>query len=107
MHIDIRATDFELTDALRDRLERRVRFALTRFADRLDGVTVRIKQRVTRVEGDARYTCQVAMAPVHMEILEEHDRLETALDRAIDRAARLAAPLVMRDPFPPRGERID
>jgi len=105
MHIHIRAKDFELTDALRDQVERRVRLALTRFADRLDGVTVRIEQRVARVEGDARYSCEVAMAPVRLEVLEEHDRIETAIDRAIDRAARLAAPLVIRNPLPPKSGR--
>lgn len=105
MHIDIRAKDFELTDALRDQVERRVRLALTRFADRLDGVTVRIEQRLARVDGDARYICEIAMAPVRLQIHEEHDRIETAVDRAIDRAARLAAPLVMRHSLRPTGGR--
>jgi ribosomal subunit interface protein len=97
MIIDIRANDFELTDALRDRLERRVRLALSRFADRLEGVTVRLEQRGDRADRDARYLCEVVMAPVHLQIREEHDRIETAIDRALDRAARFA-PLSLRHP---------
>lgn len=104
MRTEIRAKDFELTDALRDQVERRVRLALTRFADRLDGVTVRIEQRVVRVEGAARYTCEIAMAPVGVQICEEHDRIDTAIDRAIDRSARAAARLSRRHvPTPWRG----
>ena len=102
MRIDIRAKDFHLTDALRDQVERRVRLAVTRFADRLDGVTVRIEQRLARVNGEARYVCEVAMAPVRLQIHEEHDRIETAIDRALDRAARAAAPLSIR--WPPASE---
>jgi ribosome-associated translation inhibitor RaiA len=97
MIVDIRAYEFELTDALRDRVERRVRLALSRFADRLEGVTVRLEQRGDRVDGDARYICEVAMAPVRLQIHEEHDRIQTAIDRAIDRAARFA-PLSLRYP---------
>jgi ribosomal subunit interface protein len=100
MIIDIRANDFELTDALRDSVERRVRLALSRFADRLEGVTVRLEQRGDRADGDARYICEVAMAPVRLQIREEHDRIETAIDRAIDRSARLA-PLSLRHPSQP------
>jgi ribosome-associated translation inhibitor RaiA len=100
MTIDIRANDFELTDALRDRVERRVRLALSRFADRLEGVTVRLEQRGDRLDGDACYICEVVMAPVRLQIREEHDRIETAIDRALDRAARFA-PLSLRHPPAP------
>lgn len=102
MHIDIRTKDCELTDALREGVERRVRTALARVADRLDGVTVRIEARGPAGEGDARYACRIAMAPVRLQIEEEHDRLETAVDRAVDRASRLATPLSIRNPPPPR-----
>ena len=103
MHIDIRAKDFELTDALRGYVERRVRIALARVVDRLDGVTVRIEARGPAAEGDARYACRIGMTPVRLQIEEEHDRLETAIDRAVDRASRLATPLSIRNPPPPRG----
>jgi ribosomal subunit interface protein len=100
MTIDIRGNDFELTDALRESVERRVRLALSRFADRLEGVTVRLEQRGDRVDGEASYVCEVAMAPVRLQIREEHPRIETAIDRAIDRAARFA-PLSLRHPPQP------
>lgn len=100
MRIDIRAKDFELTDALRDQVERRVRLALIRFSARLNSVTVRIEQRVTPVVGQAHYICRIAMSSVRLQIEEEHDRLDTAIDRAIDRAARLATPLSIRNPPP-------
>lgn len=104
MRTVIRAKDFELTDAWRNQVERRVRLGLTRFADRLDIVTVRIEQRVVPVGGGARYTCKIAMAPVGVQICEEHDRIETAIDRAIDRSARVAARLSRRHvPTPERG----
>ena len=98
MHIDIRPKGFELTDALQQDVERRVRLALGRVADRLDGVTVRIEARDSAAEGEARYTCRIAMTPARLQIEEEHDRLATAIDRAIDRAARLATPLPIRNP---------
>lgn len=97
MHIDIRAKDFELSDALREGVERRVRVALSRVADRLDGVTVRIEARDAAAEGEARYACRIAMTPVRLQIEEEHDRLDTAIDRAIDRASRLATPVSIRN----------
>lgn len=100
MTIDIRANDFEPTDAMRDRVERRVRLALSRFADRLEGVMVRLARQGDRIDGDARYICEVAMAPVRLQIREEHDQIETAIDRAIDRAARVA-PLSLRHPPAP------
>ena len=103
MHIDIRAKDFELTDALREAVERRrVQIALARVADRLDGVTVRIEARDLAAEGNARYACRIAMAPARPQIEEEHDRLDTAIDRAVDRVSRLATPLSIRNPPPPR-----
>ena len=104
MRTVIRARDFELTDAWRDQVERRVRLAVTRFADRVDGVTVRIEQRVVRAEGVARYTSEIAMAPVGVLIREEHDRIDRAIDRAIDRSARVAARLSRRHaPTPGHG----
>lgn len=102
MRIVIRAKGFELTDALRDQVERRVRLALARSADCLDGVTVRITQRVVPAEGDARYICEVAITPVRLQVEEKHDRLDTAIDRAIDRAVRLVVPSPIRNP-PPKG----
>ena len=93
-----------MTGALRDQTEQRVRLALSRFAERLDGVTVRIERRVPRVEGEARYSCEVAIAPARLQVEEKHDRLDTAIDRAIDRAVRLVAPPSIRIPPPKRGK---
>jgi ribosome-associated translation inhibitor RaiA len=106
MRIDIRAKDFALVDALGDRVEQRIRFALTRCTDRLDGVTVRIEQSVLRGEGDARYICEVVMASVRVQVHEEHDRVETAIDRALDRAVRLATPRSCRHPPASKGGRL-
>jgi ribosome-associated translation inhibitor RaiA len=98
MHISIRAKDLDLTEEFRQGVERRVRLALARVADRLAGVMVRIEARDSLAEGDARYLCRIAMTPARLEIEEEHDRLDTAIDRAVDRASRLATPLSMRSP---------
>lgn len=40
MRIETRTTTFELTDAIREHVERRTRFALGRFADRVRAVRV-------------------------------------------------------------------
>ena len=82
-----------------------MRLALARLTDRLAGVTVRIDARNARARGDARYVCRIAMTPAPLEIREEHDRLDTAIDRAVDRAARLATSLGRRSPLPPAGRR--
>ena len=83
-------------------MERRVRIALARVADRLDSVTVRIEARDSAAEDDVRYACRIGMTPVRLQIEEEHGRLDTAIDRAVDRASRLATPLSIRNPPPPR-----
>lgn len=101
MQISIRAKDLDLTEGFRQGVERRVRLALARLAVRLAGGTVRIEARESLAEGDARYLCRIAMTPARLEIAEEHDRLDTAIDRGVDRAARLATPLGMRSPPPP------
>lgn len=43
MHLEIRAGNVELADAMRLHLERRLRFTLGRFDDRIRKVTVRLK----------------------------------------------------------------
>lgn len=90
MLIQIRAKDLDLTDDLRDRIERQVRLSLTRFTDRLEGVTVRIERRAALDRREAEYLCSVALIPLRLEIREEHDRMDLAIDRAVDRAGRLA-----------------
>jgi ribosome-associated translation inhibitor RaiA len=92
MHISIRAKDLDLTEESRQGVERRVRLVLGRVADRMAGVTVRIEARDLLAEGDARYVCRIAMTPARLEIEEQHDRLDTA----IDRASRIATPLGFR-----------
>lgn len=99
MLIQIRAKDFELTADLRDQIERQVRMSLTRFSDRLEGVSVRIERRATPDPRDAQYVCSVALIPARMQITEEHDRMETAIDRAVDRAGRLAGFRLSRTPL--------
>lgn len=72
MQIDIRATDFLLTDGLRNYTERRVRAALSGRDDHIQQVIVRLSD-IKRPSGSADKHChiQVALACVTDVIIED------------------------------------
>jgi ribosomal subunit interface protein len=85
MRVRIQAREFTLTDALREHVERRIRFALTRFGPRLLQVSVRLEDvNGPRGGEDKRCTVQVSVTRQPQVVVEE-----TAADmyEAIDRAA--------------------
>lgn len=61
MLVEMRGVNYELTDELKDHIERRLRFALGRFADRMGRLTIRISD-VNGPRGGIDKHCRIAMA---------------------------------------------
>lgn len=93
MKIDIRSRSLKLTDTLKDYVDRRIRFALGRFSQRLESVRIML-QDLNGPKGGVDKHCKVhiAVLPSFNIIIEEKDaELETAVNRALDRAGRTVA----------------
>jgi len=90
MQLDIRGRNLRLTPALLDHVDRRIRFALGRFAARLSRVAIRVAD-VNGPRGGIDKRCWI-----HLELggrraltIEEVDAdLYVAIDRASERAGR-------------------
>jgi len=90
MQIDIRARGFELTNALRDHAERRLRFALSRAEASLGRVTLRLSD-INGPRGGADKHCHLRVALKRLTAVVVEDTqidLYVAIDRAADRAGR-------------------
>jgi len=90
MQVDIRARKIEVDEALRAHVDRRLRFALGRFGERIAKVTVRFAD-ANGAPGGVDKQCQidVALRPSGNVLVEDIDAdLRAVLDRAADRAAR-------------------
>jgi ribosomal subunit interface protein len=92
MKIEIPHCNVDVTDALRDRVERRVGLALARFADRIGRVIVRFSQ----VDGNAsgghkRCQIEVRLRPRRVDVEDTDVDLFAAVNHATDRAARSIA----------------
>ena len=61
MQLEMRGVNYELNDELRDHIERRLRFALRRFATRIDRLTVRLSD-VNGPRGGIDKRCRIAVA---------------------------------------------
>lgn len=85
MDLEIRGLNYEVSVELKEHLERRLQFALNRFADRIAGVTVRISD-VNGPRGgiDKRCAIVVALLP------QGAARIESAGDEPFALAARAA-----------------
>lgn len=93
MNIDIRSPSFRLTRALSDHIQRRIHFALGRFAQRLAGVRVTLKD-LNGPKGGVDKQCKVLVSirPSFSVIIEDADTdLEAAINRAVERAGRTVA----------------
>ena len=97
MQLDIRGRNLRLTPALLDHVDRRLRFALGRFAARLSRVAVRVGD-VNGPRGGVDKRCWI-----HLELsgkaltIEEVDAdLYVAIDRASERAGRATERAVAR-----------
>ena len=90
MQIDIRAKKIEVDEALRAHVDRRLRFALGRFGERIGRVTVRFDDaNGTRGGVDKRCQIDVALRPSGNVIVDDIDAdLCTVVDRTSERVAR-------------------
>ncbi len=99
MHLEIRAGNVELADAMRLHLERRLRFALGRYDDRIRKVTVRLKD-LNGPKGGTDQQCRISLdlIPKGKLILDEQSAdVVVAMDRAADRVGRAVARRMHRD----------
>jgi len=99
MRLDIRATDFAVTDALREHTERRVRLALGRFVPRVRRVTARLAD-TNGPRGGLDKVCrlQIRVTPGADLHVDDADRdLYTAIARAAERAGRAVQRHISRD----------
>jgi ribosomal subunit interface protein len=92
MKIQIPQCDVDVTDALRDHVERRVGLGLARFADRIGRVIVRFSQ----ADGDPsgghkRCQIEVSLRPRRLAVEDTDVDLFAAVNHATERAARSVA----------------
>lgn len=90
MKLHIRARHVELTPGLQDRLDRSVRFALSRFAPTLREVHCTLDD-VNGPKGGVDKVCRMRVLPRGGDpiVIEQADtELDRAIDLAVDRAAR-------------------
>lgn len=86
MHIEFRIQNTDPAEVLRGYVERRLRFALGRFGDRVGRITVRISGNAN--ESECRITSE--LRPFGRVAVQESDPdLLAAIDRAAGRVGRL------------------
>jgi putative sigma-54 modulation protein len=91
MEIQIRGRRVKVTKALRDHVERRLAFALSRFGDHIGRVRVHLSDSDSLPDG-AEKRCQIEVGLQRSVRVQETDAdVFKAVDRAADRAARTVA----------------
>lgn len=89
MRLEIRSPQFDLTDPLREHVEQRLRFALGRFAGRLQRVRVRLWDENGPKGGeDKRCSVEASGAGVDVRVDDRDPDLYAAISRAAERASR-------------------
>lgn len=99
MRVEIRAGRLGLTRALQAHVERRLEFALGRFAPRISQLVVRLVD-LNGPHGGVDKRCRIAVDLIRSRSVLVDDRdadVYTAIDRAADRAGRCVARLLARD----------
>jgi len=90
MQVDIRARQIEIDESLRAYIERRLRFALGRFGERIGMVTARF-ENANGARGGVDKQCRinVGLRPSGNVIVEDVDAdLRTVVDRTSERVGR-------------------
>jgi len=90
MQIDIQALDFSLTDALRERVQRRIGFAFGGRDENIQRVEIRLSD-INGPKGGEDMCCHIRVMLNHMPeivIKDIQSDLYIAIDRAVDRAGR-------------------
>jgi ribosomal subunit interface protein len=89
MKIQIPQCDVDVTDALRDHVERRIGLALARFAGRIGRVIVRFSQvDGERLAATKRCQIEVGLRPRRLDVEDTDVDLFAAVNHATDRASR-------------------
>jgi putative sigma-54 modulation protein len=98
MKIRIQGRNVELTEILRARTERRLGFALGRFADRIGRVILRFSDTNGHRGGmDKRCQIDVGLRPRSVRVEHTDVDVFVALDGAADRASRSVARALERE----------
>ena len=90
MQLDIQVRGFTLTEGLRAHVEQRLRFALTRFQDRVERVVVRLSD-VNGPKGGVDKQCHLQLSLRGLPDIVVKDTevdLYVSVDRAAERAGR-------------------
>jgi len=90
MRIEIHTGNFDLTESLREHVERRIQFTLSWSQHRLQKVMVRLDD-INGPKGGADKSCRIQIPVVGAKtiVIEEiQSNLYMAIDRAIERAGR-------------------
>ena len=90
MKINIRGVNISVTEALRKAIEHRLSFALSRFANRISRVTIRLVD-INGPKGGKDKKCLIdaTLIPTTSVVVEDIDPdLDVAIDRAMDRLGR-------------------
>ena len=95
MQIHLQSHGFALTDALDRHARRRLQYALDRFADPIEAMTVRLARDHGGRTSRCRLQVQLRGRP-DVLVEETRDDLYAAIDRAADRAAGAVARSVER-----------
>ena len=93
MLIDIQARNFQLTDALRNHIERRLGFALSSRDDHIQRVLVWLSD-INGPRGGADKCCHIQVVITrHSDVVIKDTEMDmyTAIDRAADRVGRTVA----------------
>jgi len=90
MNLQIHVTDLVMSDAMREHLERRIQFALSRFGDQVRRVNVHIWHRDAVQEG-GHNGCRIEVAVQNVGIIaadDMHPDAYEAIDVSIERVGR-------------------
>ena len=98
MKLDVRSRGFKLSEVLQLHIERRIEFAINRFAYRISSVTVRVECRKNGHASQGQLcTLEVHLIPFGSVVIEERNAdLYTAVDKAADRLGAGIARLLKR-----------
>jgi putative sigma-54 modulation protein len=96
--IHIRELKGDVAEVLRNHVERRLRFALGRFADRIGRVKVRFSSVSGRLRGGSK-RCQihVGLRPIDVQVEDTNTDAFAAVDHAVDRVSRSVARALERE----------
>lgn len=98
MQIDIQAREFCLTDALRNHIDRRLKFALSNHDEHIHHVMVRLSD-INGPRGGEDKCChlQVVLSGLPDVVIEDTETdLYVAIDRAAERAGRTVTRRITR-----------